>query len=79
MHDATAKPELTTRQRLAVIALDVALVAEVTLSVYLASRDPDAFTPVFLKSFFAMCLPTVAAAIVVIRRLGGRRGQGAAA
>jgi len=68
--ETAAKPEMTLRQRLALVALDVALLAEVTLSVYLASREPDAFTPVFMKSFFGLALPTLVAGIVAIRRLG---------
>ena len=67
--DASPAPELNMRQRLAVVALDVAMVAEVTLAVYLASRSADDFTAAFLKIFFAMLLPTLALALFAIRRL----------
>ena len=65
-------PELNGRQRLSIIALDVALLAEVTVSVYMASRDPELFTPVFMKVFFSMALPTLIAGIYAIRRFRSR-------
>jgi hypothetical protein len=76
--ETAPKPEMTTRQRLALVALDVALLAEVTLSVYLASHNPDTFTPVFMKAFFGLALPTLVAGIVAIRRLGRCNRQAAA-
>lgn len=76
---ATPAPKLNTRQRLAVICLDVAMLAEVTLSVYMASKNPDQFTPVFMKAFFSMLIPTVAAGIFAIRRLRDRADDGAGA
>ena len=66
---ASQAPELNGRQRLALILMDVGLLAEVTLSVYMASRNPDAFTPVFMKVFFSMAIPTIVAGIYAIRRL----------
>lgn len=71
-HDPSRAPELNSRQRLAVILLDVALLAEITLSVYIASRQPDEFTPVFMKVFFTMFIPTITAGIVAIRRCRNR-------
>lgn len=71
-HSASPAPELNSRQRLAVILMDVAVLAEVTLSMYLASRNPDDYTVVFMKAFFAMCIPTVIAGICAIRRLRDR-------
>jgi hypothetical protein len=71
-NDENRCPELNSRQRLAVILMDVAVLAEVTLSVYLASRQPDEFTPVFMKAFFTMFLPTLALGIYAIRRYRDR-------
>jgi hypothetical protein len=65
-------PELNSRQKMAVILMDVAILAEVTLSVYLASNQPDEFTPVFMKAFFSMFLPTLALGIFAIRRYRDR-------
>lgn len=65
-------PAFNGRQRLAVIFLDVALLAEVTVSVYRASLHPEAFTPVFLKVFFSMLLPTLAVGVLAIRHCRDR-------
>ncbi|EHJ48359.1 hypothetical protein DFW101_2355 [Solidesulfovibrio carbinoliphilus subsp. oakridgensis] len=72
--DRSAHPasELNTRQRLTVIVMDVAVLAEVTVSIYMASRDPDNYTIVFMKAFFTMLLPTVIAGLVAIRRFRER-------
>lgn len=74
-HENKKAPELNGRQRLAVILLDVAVLAEVTVSVYMASRNPDMFTPVFMKVFFSLALPTLAAGIYAIRRLRTRNNE----
>ena len=71
-HSASPAPELNNRQRLAVILMDVAVLAEVTVSIYMASRNPDDYTLVFMKAFFAMCIPTVIAGVYAIRRLRDR-------
>jgi hypothetical protein len=71
-HTSTPAPELNGRQRLAVIIMDVALLAEVTFSVYMASRLPDDFTAVFMKVFFSMFIPTIVAGIYAIRRFRNR-------
>ena len=70
--DESRAPELNSRQRTAVILMDLAILAEVTLSVYLASKQPDEFTPVFMKAFFSMFLPTLALGIYAIRRYRDR-------
>ncbi len=75
---ASPAPELNSRQRLAVILMDVAVLAEVTLSVYMASKYPDDFTPVFMKAFFSMCIPTLIAGIYAIRRLRDRHSENSA-
>lgn len=53
---------------IAVIIMDILLLAEVSVSVYLANRTPDMFTPIFLKSFFIMVIPTLISAKIVIRK-----------
>ncbi len=68
-------PELNSRQRLAVILMDVAVLAEVTLSIYMASKNPDEYALVFMKVFFSMCIPTVAAGIYAIRRFRPRPAE----
>ena len=72
---ASPAPELNSRQRLAVIAMDVAVLAEVTVSVYMASTSAEDFTAAFVKVFFAMCIPTVAAGVFAIRRFRDRQPE----
>jgi len=57
------------RQKVAVAILDIAVIAELCVSMYLATHDPDNLTPVFLKSFLTMVIPTLLLGKVVIKRL----------
>ncbi len=61
--------ELTTRQKIAVVVLDVLLIVELCVAMYLASANQAAFTPVFMKSFFSMLAPTLVAGYVCVRLL----------
>jgi hypothetical protein len=61
--------ELTARQKVAVIVVDVLLIVELCVAMYLASAAPEAFTPVFMKSFFSMLAPTLVAGYVGVRLL----------
>lgn len=63
---ATAR-ELSTRQKITVVVLDVLIIAELCLAMYLASMNPEEFTPVFMKRFFAMLVPTMIAGYVAVR------------
>ena len=72
-------PELNSRQRWAVICMDLAMLAEVTLSVYLASRQSDDFTTAFMKVFFSMFIPTIVLGIFAIRRFRDRTPETGAA
>ena len=60
------------RQKVAVAILDIAVIAELCVSMYLATHDPDNLTPVFLKSFLSMVIPTLLLGRVVIKRLGSK-------
>jgi hypothetical protein len=61
------------RQKVAVIITDFLLIAEVCISMYLASRQiPENLTPVFIKSFALMCVPTLIIAKITIKRLRSR-------
>lgn len=59
--DTQATPSKTLEQKLLVIVLDVLVLAELTLSMYIASKNPDSFTPTFFKAFFGMLVPTLVA------------------
>ena len=60
------------RQKVAVAILDVVVIAELFVSMYLATREPDNLTLVFLKSFLTMVVPTLLLGKVVIGRLRSR-------
>lgn len=62
-------------QKIVIAALDVALLVEVGVSITLAGRDPDNLTPVFLKSFFVMVLPTLILARVLFRMLRSKEPE----
>jgi hypothetical protein len=57
------------RQKIAVAVLDVVVIAQLFVSMYLATREPDNLTPIFLKSFLTMVVPTLLLAKLVIGRL----------
>ncbi len=67
--NGNSKRELSLRQKIVVVALDVALIVELGVAMYLASTRPEAFTPVFMKSFFIMLAPTLVAGCVGVRML----------
>lgn len=52
-----------------VIIMDMLLLAEVAGSVYMANKNPNLFTPVFLKSFLIMVIPTLISAKLIIRKM----------
>jgi len=51
--------KLNARHWLLVIILDVLVLAELAVAMYMAAASPDEFTPVFMKTFFGMLLPTL--------------------
>jgi hypothetical protein len=57
------------RQKVAVAILDVLVIAELCVSMYIASQDPENLTPVFMKNFLSMVIPTLLLAWVIIKRL----------
>jgi len=77
MNDENKLPvrELNTRQKIAVIVVDVLMLAEVCVAMYLANANPDVFTPTFMKSFFSMLVPTMIAGYVSVRLLREKQTQ----
>ncbi|MEF3697197.1 hypothetical protein [Desulfolutivibrio sp.] len=67
--------ELNTRQKIAVITVDVLILAELCVAMYLANANPDVFTPTFMKSFFSMLVPTMIAGYVSMRLLREKQPQ----
>jgi hypothetical protein len=52
-----------------VIFLNVLVLAELCIAMYMASADPENFTPVFMKVFFGLLIPTLTAGFYLKRRL----------
>ncbi|NDY58583.1 hypothetical protein G3N56_17755 [Desulfovibrio sulfodismutans] len=77
MNDENKLPahELNTRQKIVVIAVDVLMLAELCVAMYLAKANPDVFTPTFMKSFFSMLVPTMIAGYVSVRLLREKQTQ----
>jgi hypothetical protein len=57
------------RQKVAVAVLDVLVIAELAVSIYIANQDTEDFTVVFFRVFLSLVIPTLVLAKVVIRRL----------
>ena len=57
------------RQKLFILALDLAIITELCVAMAVASSHMDTFTPTFMKFFFAMFLPTLLAGFIGHRRL----------
>jgi len=59
----------TPRHWVLVIAMNVAVLAELCVAMYLAASSPDDFTATFLKAFFGMLIPTLVIGVIGKRRL----------
>jgi len=57
------------RQWLLVIVMDVLVLAELCVAMYLATSSPEDFTATFIKAFFAMLIPTLVVGMLAKRRL----------
>ena len=60
---------MNTRQKIALAVLNLLLIAELFIVMYLASKDLENMTLVFLKYFFILMIPTFIIGKIVIRRL----------
>lgn len=63
------------KQKIVVIAVDVAILAELCIGMHAASLTPEEFTPAFCKTFFSLLLPTLVAGFVAARFLRDRNNQ----
>lgn len=63
------------KQRIAVVVMDVLLLAELTCSIFLAQQDMENMTAIFLRSFVPMALVTLVVAKICIRMLRSRTSQ----
>jgi hypothetical protein len=62
-------------QKLTIVTMDLLLLLELCISMYLANRQPDAFTLVFMRSFFMMCVPTLILTKILVGRLRSRDSE----
>lgn len=67
--DQTPQRQLNFRQKMVVLAIDLLMVIEVCIGMYMASLTPDSFTTSFVKTFTAALVPTLVVGIILIRRL----------
>ena len=57
------------RQWLLVIVMNLLVLTELCVSMYMAAADPDDFTATFIRCFFGMLIPTLVAGFFAKRRL----------
>jgi hypothetical protein len=58
-----------TRHWLLVIAVDLLVLIELCVAMYLAVSSPEDFTATFMKAFFGMLIPTLVIGALAKRRL----------
>jgi hypothetical protein len=63
--DVTSSP----RQWLLAVVMNVLVLAELCVAMYFAAATPEEFTATFVKVFFGLLLPTLAAGYLMKRRL----------
>ena len=63
------EPEVNTRNWLLVIVVDVLILVELAVAMYVASVHPDEFELMFMKSFFGMLIPTLVLSFLAKRML----------
>jgi hypothetical protein len=57
------------RHWLLVVAMNVLVLAELCVAMYLAAASPEDFTATFMKAFFGMLIPTLVMGVLAKRRL----------
>jgi len=70
--DDAPRMSLNGRQKLFIVAIDLAILAELCMAMSFATQHMDTFTPSFMKVFFSMFIPTLIAGFVGHRRLRDR-------
>jgi hypothetical protein len=56
-------------QWLLVIVMNLAVLTELCVAMYMAAAHPDDFTATFVKCFFGMLIPTLVVGVIAKRRL----------
>jgi hypothetical protein len=60
---------MNTRQKIALMIVNLLLIVELCLGMYYGSKDPENLTPIFLKFFFGLMIPTFIIGRIIVRRL----------
>ncbi len=60
---------LNFRQRVVVIVMNILLLAELTISIFLGNQEPENMAAVFLSAFIPMVIVTLVIARLLIRRM----------
>lgn len=60
-------------QKIIVILADILVLAEICYAMSVAAKNPGDLTPVFMKAFLPLALPTIVVAIILIRVLRDRK------
>jgi hypothetical protein len=68
-------PGMNYQQIVVVVVMDVLLIAELCVSMYLANQNPEYFTLVFIRDFLIMCIPTLILAKVFVSRLRSKETE----
>ena len=63
------------QQKAAIAVADMVIVVELCISIFLANRDPDNMTLLFLKSFFLMLIPTLILTRVAFKMLRSKESE----
>jgi hypothetical protein len=66
---AAVRVENSPRQWMLVVVMDVLVLAELCVAMYLAVASPEDFTGTFIKAFFGMLIPTLGVGALAKRRL----------
>jgi hypothetical protein len=56
------------QKRILVLLTDIAILTELSVSIYLANGDQENFTFLFLKYFLSMVVPTLIVALIAIKK-----------
>lgn len=63
------RPGMNMRQKIAVIVIDILILASVAVAIGTANQHPDNFTPMFFKVFFSLFFPVLILGIFTVKRL----------
>jgi hypothetical protein len=63
------------QQIVVIVIMDVLLIAELCVSMYLANQNPEYFTLVFVRDFLIMCVPTLILAKIFVKRMRSKETE----